>query len=462
MLEGSFGMTGSENFAEGHRWGIFPAVGAAWYISNESFIRNHSAAKWLSKLKLRTSYGMTGNDNIGPSSRFPYREQLKTNDSGYAFNIPVGSSGGNPSGGNGIVESTFAAPVLSWEIEKKFNVGVDLGFFDNRIDITADYFFNRREDILIQRKIVPKTLGFRVNPWQNFGIVDNKGLDGSLTLNHQFGDLKVSARGNITYVRNEIVEYDEVPSKYNYQNYTGQSIGQPYCYIAEGLYTPDDFTTTTTSTEGYLYELKADGPKPAANVAPGDIKDKDFNGDGLINEYDMTYENGLNSTNPELVYGFGLNLEYKGFFAGIFFQGVGKTTVNLMSNSNYFMPFIRGVEGGSARMEALSHWSADNPYNQDVLYPRIHAAKFDHNIEKSTWWYRDGSFLRLKNVEFGYEFSKDMIKKMRMTNLRLYVQGTNLAVWDNIKLWDPELGNSNSGAKYPLGATWTVGLEVSF
>ena len=462
MLEGSFGMTGSENFAEGHRWGIFPAVGAAWYISNESFIRNHSAAKWLSKLKLRTSYGMTGNDNIGPSSRFPYREQLKTNDSGYAFNIPVGSSGGNPSGGNGIVESTFAAPVLSWEIEKKFNVGVDLGFFDNRIDITADYFFNRREDILIQRKIVPKTLGFRVNPWQNFGIVDNKGLDGSLTLNHQFGDLKVSARGNITYVRNEIVEYDEVPSKYNYQNYTGQSIGQPYCYIAEGLYTPDDFTTTTTSTEGYLYELKADVPKPAANVAPGDIKYKDLNGDGLINEYDMTYENGLNSTNPELVYGFGLNLEYKGFFAGIFFQGVGKTTVNLMSNSNYFMPFIRGVEGGSARMEALSHWSADNPYNQDVLYPRIHAAKFDHNIEKSTWWYRDGSFLRLKNVEFGYEFSKDMIKKMRMTNLRLYVQGTNLAVWDNIKLWDPELGNSNSGAKYPLGATWTVGLEVSF
>ena len=187
-----------------------------------------------------------------------------------------------------------------------------------------------------------------------------------------------------------------------------------------------------------------------------------MNGDGLINEYDMTYENGLNSTNPELVYGFGLNLEYKGFFAGIFFQGVGKTTVNLMSNSNYFMPFIRGVEGGSARMEALSHWSADNPYNQDVLYPRIHAAKFDHNIEKSTWWYRDGSFLLLKNVEFGYEFSKDMIKKMRMTNLRLYVQGTNLAVWDNIKLWDPELGNSNSGAKYPLGATWTVGLEVSF
>lgn len=346
MLEGSFGMTGSENFAEGHRWGIFPAVGAAWYISNESFIRNHSAAKWLSKLKLRTSYGMTGNDNIGPSSRFPYREQLKTNDSGYAFNIPVGSSGGNPSGGNGIVESTFAAPVLSWEIEKKFNVGVDLGFFDNRIDITADYFFNRREDILIQRKIVPKTLGFRVNPWQNFGIVDNKGLDGSLTLNHQFGDLKVSARGNITYVRNEIVEYDEVPSKYNYQNYTGQSIGQPYCYIAEGLYTPDDFTTTTTSTEGYLYELKADVPKPAANVAPGDIKYKDLNGDGLINEYDMTYENGLNSTNPELVYGFGLNLEYKGFFAGIFFQGVGKTTVNLMSNSNYFMPFIRGVEVG--------------------------------------------------------------------------------------------------------------------
>lgn len=462
MVEGSFGMTGSENFAAGNRWGIFPAVGAAWYVSNEKFIQNTQIVKWLSKLKLRVSYGITGNDNIGSSNRFPYREQLKTNDAGYAFNIPVGSSGGNPSGGSGIVESTFAAPALTWEKEKKLNGGIDLGLFDNRIDITADYFFNRREDILIQRKIVPGTLGFRVNPWQNYGIVENKGFDGSIILNHSIGDWKISARGNVTYARNEIVEYDEVPSKYDYQNYTGQSIGQPYCYIAEGLYTPDDFDVTPNDRGGYNYTLKEGLPRPATSVAPGDIKYKDLNGDNRIDEYDITYENGLNSSSPKLIYGFGLNVEYRGFFAGVFFQGTGKTTVNLMSNSNYFMPFTQMAEGGSARMDALSHWSAEDPYNQNVLYPRLHPKKFDYNMEKSTWWYRDGSFLRLKNVEFGYEFNKKMIKKMRMSNLRLYVQGTNLAVWDNIGLWDPELGNSSSGATYPIGRTWTMGLEVSF
>lgn len=462
MLEGSFGMTGSENFAEGNRWGIFPAVGAAWYISNEKFMTESKIANVISKLKLRTSYGITGNDNIGASTRFPYREQLKDNDAGYAFNIPVASSGGNPSKSDGIVESTFAAPKLSWEIEKKFNLGVDLGLFNNRIDITADYFYNRREDILIQRKIVPGTLGFRVNPWQNFGIVENKGFDASLILNHSIGDLKISARGNVTYAQNKIVEYDEIPSQYSYQDYTGQSIGQPYCYIAEGLYTPDDFDVTTNDNGGYVYELKSNMPKPSANVAPGDIKYKDLNGDKVINQDDMTYKNGLNSANPEFVYGFGLNLEYKGFFAGIFFQGTGKSTVNLLSNANYFIPFNRGVDSSSARVEALSHWSANDPHNQNVLYPRLHTSRFDHNLQRSTWWYRNGRFLRLKNVEFGYEFNKEIIRKLRMTNLRLYVQGMNLAVWDDVKLWDPELGNSSSGATYPISATWTVGLEVTF
>ena len=455
-------MTGSENFAAGHRWGIFPAVGAAWYVSNEKFVQETNARQWLSKLKLRASYGITGNDNIGASNRFSYREQLNTGGAGYAFNIPVGSSGGNPGSSNGIVESTFAAPALTWEKEKKLNVGIDLGLFDNRIDLSVDYFSNRREDILMTRKIVPGTLGFRVNPWQNFGIVDNKGVDGSIILNHQIGDWKLSARANATYANNKIVEYDEVPAPYDYQNYTGQSIGQPYCFIAEGLYTPDDFNITTGADGGYDYELKESLPQPSTFVKPGDIKYKDLNGDNVIDQYDKTYENGLNPSNPKLVYGFGFNVEYKGFFAGIFFQGTGKTTVNLINNANYFMPFNRGPESGSARMDALSHWSAEDPYNQNVLFPRLHINKFDHNLEYSTWWYRDGSFLRLKNVEFGYEFDRRLIEKMRMTNLRLYVQGTNVAVWDNIKMWDPELGNSSSGATYPIGSTWTIGLEVSF
>ena len=451
MLEGSFGMTGSENFAEGHRWGIFPAVGAAWYISNESFIRNHSAAKWLSKLKLRTSYGMTGNDNIGPSSRFPYREQLKTNDSGYAFNIPVGSSGGNPSGGNGIVESTFAAPVLSWEIEKKFNVGVDLGFFDNRIDITADYFFNRREDILIQRKIVPKTLGFRVNPWQNFGIVDNKGLDGSLTLNHQFGDLKVSARGNITYVRNEIVEYDEVPSKYNYQNYTGQSIGQPYCYIAEGLYTPDDFTTTTTSTEGYLYELKADVPKPAANVAPGDIKYKDLNGDGKIDDYDHCHQQY--STLPEIYYGFSLGADYRNWGIKAHFQGVAHRSVSTMLASIYHP--LYGNDKNVSEHYLENRWTDATP---DARYPRLTTLSNNHNFQTSSLWMEKGDYLKLRVLELSYKLPARFAEKMRMSDCRLFLKGMNLFSIDHVGIMDPE----QMDMEYPSSRSYLIGINVLF
>lgn len=463
MLEGSFGMTGSENFASGHRWGFFPAVGAAWYISNERFIRETNIGRTLSKLKLRASYGITGNDNIGASNRFPYREKLDSEALGYQFNMNVGSSGGvSDPGKTGIVESTFAAPTLTWELEKKLNIGVDLGLFNNKIDITADYFSNRRDHILIQRKTVPATVGFRVNPWQNFGIVDNKGFDASITLNHTIGEVKVSARGNITYAKNKVVEYDEAPQVEDYMYFTGQSIGQPFCYIADGLYTPDDFDITQNSSGQNIYTLKSGLAKPAANVAPGDIKYRDLNGDKVIDKMDMTYKNGLNSANPEIVYGFGLNLEYKGFFAGVFFQGVGKATTNLLSSAANFIPFYSGVDASSARMEALNRWTADNPYNQNVLYPRMHSTKFDHNNQKSTWWYRNGSFLRLKNVEFGYDFSKQMIRKIRMSNLRLFVQGTNLAVWDHIGLWDPELGNSNSGSTYPICGTWTIGLEVTF
>ena len=177
---------------------------------------------------------------------------------------------------------------------------------------------------------------------------------------------------------------------------------------------------------------------------------------------DQTYKNGLNSANPEIVYGFGLNLEYKGFFAGIFFQGVGKATTNLLSSVANIMPFYSGVDSSSARIEALDRWTASDPYNQNVMFPRMHATKYHHNNQKSTWRYRNASFLRLKNVEFGYNFDKQMLQKLRMSNIKLFVQGTNLAVWDNIKLWDPELGNSTSGSTYPICGTWTIGLEVTF
>ena len=455
MVEGSFGLTGSENFAKGHRYGIFPAVGLAWYISNEKFME--TTEDIINKLKLRASYGITGNDDVG-GTRFPYRGSLNNGGDGYSFGFNVGANGGgtnNP--GKGIIEGTFSAPYLSWEVEEKKNIGIDMGLLRGRVDMSIDFFKNDRRDILMQRKTVSNVTGFRQSPWQNFGKVTNKGFDGNIVIKQSIQEVNLSFRGNLTYATNKITEYDEVSPRYEYQRYTGHSLNTPYLYIADGLYTNDDFNITENQTDGSKnYTLKEGLPIPSAGVSPGDIKYRDLNGDGKIDSYDQTYNHNVYAANPEWVYGFGLNAEYKGFYAGIFFQGVANTSMNVSS----VLPFSQG-QTSAARVETLNHWSSRNPDNQNVLLPRLHDNYFQHNTYASTWWYKNANFLRLKNVEFGYVFENKMLNKIGMKNARIYVQGNNLAVWDKIKMWDPELGSAGS-SKYPLNQTWTVGLEFGF
>lgn len=458
MIEGSFGMTGSENFATGHRWGIFPAVGAAWYISNEKFMK--SAEDVINKLKLRVSYGVTGNDDIG-STRFPYRASLNQGAPGYNFGFADGPNGGVSNGYGGITENLFASPFLTWEKEEKKNIGIDLGLFRGRVDMSVDFFRNDRKDILMQRKTVGGVTGFRNSPWQNFGKVRNQGLDGNIVLKQSIRDVNLSFRGNFTYARNKVIEYDEIAPRYEYQRYTGNSLGKPCLYIAEGLYSTDDFNITENPYDGSkTYVLKEGLAVPSGAVSPGDIKYKDLNNDGKIDSYDTTYDHKYRSENPEIVYGFGLNAEYKGFYAGIFFQGVANASMNLNGSIN-FIPFNHG-ELGPVRREAVSHWSSEDPDNMNVMFPRLHTANFSHNTYNSTWWYRDAGFLRLKNLEFGYNFDKELLKKFLMKQARIYVQGNNLAVWDHIKMWDPELGSAGAGVKYPINMTWTIGLELTF
>lgn len=463
MLEASMGITGSENFASGHRWGIFPAIGAAWYISHEKFMR--SVTDYISKLKLRASYGITGNDNIGNNDRFPYRESIRVDANGYPLGLTPGSGGkdsNNP--GAGIVEGSFSMPNLSWEKEKKLNIGVDLGLFNGRVDLSVDYFSNRRNDILIQRRTVLDVNGFRNTPFQNFGITTNKGFDGSITMKQKIGDVNLSATGNFTYAKNKILEYDEVSPRYPYMAQTGTSLGKPYLYISEGLYTPDDFDLTVDESTGiHHYTLKSGYAKPSANVSPGDIKYQDLNNDGVIDAYDQTYNHSFYSDKlPEIVYGFGLNAEWRGFFVGVFFQGTAHSSTNLIASPSSIFPFTSGKDKQSARIEALDRWQAGDPYNQQVLFPRMHTASYQHNMFASNWWYRDAGFLRLKNVEVGYDFNKKLIEKINLNNLRVYLQGTNIALWDQVKYWDPELDSGSSGAKYPICGTYTIGLEVTF
>lgn len=467
LVEASFGATGSENFAEKHRWGIFPAVGAAWWVSHERFMQG--IQDYISKLKFRVSYGLTGNDEIGDSNRFPYRGSVTSPSSGNGY--PFGFTGGAGTTGqtriiNGIIEDNFARPGLTWEIERKTNFGIDLGLFRGQVDLSVDYFYNFRYSILTERTSIQTTSGFHNNPWQNYGKMENLGVDANLVVRHNIDKVNLTARGNFTFARNKILEFDEVIPRDWYQALTGNSYAIPLLYIAEGLYMPEDFDITEDLTKAKSYLLKEGLPLPNSSrdlVKPGDIKYKDLNGDGVIDSYDATYHHNFFSTSmPEIVYGFGLNAEYRGFNAGVFFQGVSNVSANLIANTNNFIPFSGSVGYKSARSEALDRWTADAPYNQDVLYPRMHGTAFGQNQLASTWWYRDASFLRLKNVEFGYTFSSELIQHLKISSLRIYAQGLNLYTWDKVKYWDPEQRSANSGGKYPISSSWTLGLDIKF
>ena len=459
FIEGNFGYTGSEAFAKGYRYGFFPAVGIGYQISNEKFYPQ-GLKQYLNTVRLRASMGRTGNDNTG-TSRFLYRPTF-TSAGGFAQGI---TSGGGSNGlPNGVVEGQFEAPFLSWEIEDKQNYGVNLGLFNNKIEIVADYFNSERTGILLQRRTVPGSVGFRTAPWQNYGKVKNWGIDASLNANEQFNDFKVGFRSTFTFARNKITEYDELPQPHPWMEVTGTRVNENVLYIAERLYTEDDFIVTSNTNGTKSYVLKSEIPKPTLGglIAPGDIKYVDLNNDGVINSFDRKRGVG-NPQNPEIVYGFGLNVEYKGFYASAFFQGVANTSVVLGGTTpEGWFPFNWGVDQSNYRTFALDRWTEQNQ-SQNVLMPRLHKSNVNaaNNRAASTWWLRDGSFLRLKNVEVGYNIPKIMLTKLNVQSARVYIMGYNLTVWDHIKHWDPETGNSNGGLNYPLPSTITFGLELT-
>jgi TonB-linked SusC/RagA family outer membrane protein len=454
-IEVNFGKTGSEAFAEGNRFGFFPAVGVAWVASNENFFEGVKDV--INELKIRASVGRTGNDNTG-GERFLYMGTF-VDASGYP--IGIGGSGALNSIG-GYTEGRFAAPGLSWEIEDKRNIGIDLGLFNNNITLQADYFDNQRYNILLQRNTVSATAGFNQSPWQNFGKVNNKGIDLSLNTKKHFGDFLVGLRGTLTYAKNKIIEYDELKQPYSWMNITGTSLNTPNLFVAEGLYTVDDFDLSVVNGAN-VYTLKAGLPVSmlSANNQPGDIKYKDLDGNGKIELLFDQSRNVAKPSVPEMVYGLGFDVEYKNFYLNAFFQGAGNVSAVLGGdNPQGFFPFTFGVEESSVRKEGLNRWTAANP-SQDVLYPRLRTGPYFHNTAGSTWWLRDASYIRLKNVEIGYSVDKSLLKKLGFTTGRVYVMGNNLYVWDKIKMWDPEIGNTNAGMNYPIPRTVTFGLELT-
>lgn len=443
VAELNFGYNGSENFAKGSRYGFFPSVAVGWLLSEEPFMKSYKET--FSKIKFRGSYGLVGNDQLG-ANRGDYR---------FAYLTTIGDTNGYRWGVDndyyraGRWEGNVGVPNLTWETVKKANIGLELGLW-NAIELQADYFKDRRENIFLQRQTMPGSAGFVQTPFQNFGIVTNQGIDLSLTANKQVNkDFLISARGTFTYAKNKIIEQDEpLGILGTNRSSTGYPIGQIFGLQDDGLFTDADFI------DGELIEGVPE--HTFSKVRPGDIKYKDVNKDGVINDLDRSAIGG--TWNPQIVYGFGLNFQYKNFDFGFFFQGNAKT-YRLIGGSN-FIPGSGDGSMGNILSNYQDHWTVDNP-DQNAFWPRLSSSRNANNTQESTWWLHDMSMLRLKNVELGYNFSKKKLLPAFIQSVRLFVTGSNLLQFSGFKLWDPELDTSN-GLRYPIMKSASFGLEVSF
>lgn len=440
LAEFNFGYNGSERFAQGNRYGFFPSYGIAYAISNEKFWEPLEDV--VSQLKFRATYGKVGNDQIGNvNDRFFYLSNVNLNDGAY------GSSFGETYGyfRNGVYIQRYANENIGWEESTQINLGLDLELY-NSLNLVVDVFKQKRDNILQPRTNIGSTLGLTAIPSTNFGEVESRGLDATLTFNKQLGDdWYTQLRGNFTYATNEILEYDQVnyPESLSYRSRIGTHTNQAYGYIAERLFVDHEETQNT--------------PTQFGDYTGGDIKYHDVNGDGLITENDMVplgYP-----TVPEIVYGFGGTVGWKNFDFSVFFQGVARTSFFI--NPWNISPFVinGSTQNGLLNVIAEDHWSEDEA-NLYAFWPRLSDTFVENNNQSSSWWMRDGSFLRLKTVEAGYNLPTKVAEKIHLRNARIYFSGNNLAVWSRFKLWDPEMGGNGLG--YPIQSVYSLGVKLDF
>lgn len=447
FIEYNFGYNGSERFHKSHRWGFFPSAGLAWMMSNEKWFK--PLTKVVSNLKLRYSYGLVGNDNIGSSSnRFYYLSEMSMNNSG------LGASFGETRNVsyNGIGVVRYANEAITWEKSYKSNYALELGLF-KKLDIIAEYFTEHRTDIFMQRADIPNTMGLQAAVYGNIGQARSKGIDIQADYKQAWASgLWASARANFTYSTGKYDVYEEPTYPESYRQHAGRSIRQTWGYIAERLFIDDEDAANSPSQAAF-----------GSQYGGGDIKYTDVNGDGVITNADMVpigYP-----TSPEIIYGFGVSLGHKGFDVSVFFQGLGRESFWIDATSAYSTkynkygtaPFVNN--GQLLKAYSDSHWSEDN---RDIyaLYPRYSAYENHNNTQVSTWWMRDGSFVRLKQMEFGYTLPQKLTNKIHIDNLRVYFQGNNLLCWSKFKLWDPEL--AGEGFNYPIQRTFNIGVNVTF
>jgi TonB-linked outer membrane protein, SusC/RagA family len=452
--EFTFGYNGSERFHKSNRFGFFPSFGVAWTLSNEKFMSG--LENIISNLRIRGTYGFIGNDAIGaPQDRFFYLSNVNMNDPARGAVFGPGNTADYSL--TGVSISRYPNAAITWETGEKKNIAVEAGLW-GRANIRAEYFHERRRNILMTRASIPSTMGFSAPIRANVGEASGRGWDIQLEYNHRFlNGMWLQAMGTFTQATSRYEVYEEPDYKEPYRSRAGHSLSQTFGYIAERLFVDDAEAANS----------------PRQNFGPyggGDIKYTDVNRDGEITPADMVPIG--NPTTPEITYGLMVSGGYKGFDFNIFFQGLANESFWIdpratapFGQYRYPHEVASGALAGNRlsnqvlKAYADSYWSEEH---QDVyaLWPRLSATNNENNSQVSTWFMRDGSFLRLKSVELGYTLPSRASRKMHMSNFRVYVNSTNLATISRFKMWDVEMGGNGLG--YPLQRVFNLGINVTF
>ncbi|MDR1808934.1 MAG: TonB-dependent receptor [Prevotella sp.] len=462
LFEANFGYNGSENFHPDKRFGFFPSVGLGWVASNETFWSG--VKKIIPFFKIRATWGQSGNDKLDSSRRFAYYDTVGSGNGGYSF----GTAAKDVAYSGQAIEDY--AVNITWETSTKSNLGIDMRLLDETLIVQFDVFKDRRENIFLQRAAVPDAIGLRKQDWGNLGIIDNWGHEASIDFNKQFGDWFVGIRGNYTFNQSKIIEDDSPSKPYPWLETRGLTRYNRFGFVFEDFYTDAEIQTLRDEfnlpDEQRTLARPTDFDPAKTNYLAGDLKYKDLNGDKIIDNYDRKAI-GRDQV-PQLVYGFGSTLAWKGWSLGIFFQGVALCDFTLMNkDSEWLIPFKKGQTNGNVYSDITSRWTPENQGYIDgerVRYPRLnYAGAINQNYEMSTFWLQSGAFLRLKTLDFGYTLPNELTKKVGINNCRFYFLGTNLLTFTEFTRYDVELGGSSDAiGKYPNTRTFSLGCNFNF
>lgn len=429
FVEAAINYSGNDRYPPGKQFGTFYAAGLGWDIAQESFIKDNSSLKWINQVKLRGTYGKTGNVNVG---YFTWREAYQSD---YVFSsYPYGIGRVTQFTSQ---QSVLANPNVTWEKADKYNAGIDITLFKKQFQFTAEYYSNRYYDLMQQPGKQSSIIGIAY-PVENIGINRYSGVELTASFRSNIKSFNYFITGNISFEKSKILFMDEQVREYAWNERTGTPVGASFGYIADGLIQTQEEAESAASIAGYTLQ-------------PGDIKYRDLNNDGVINQYDETL---ISSDKPFIYYGVTAGFNFKGFDANVLLQGV--------QNRTYFSSdYAFGSGTGQAFSNIIDRWTPET--STAATYPRLTPGINGNNdpfilSRQSTFWMHSGNYFRIKNVEIGYTLPYALAKRLKLSGVRFFANGLNLfthAAYDRL---DPEV----NGQVYPIQRVINFGINIKF